>query len=392
MRKRILALFLAVSTFMLQAAGTGQVVQAAEISSEAVQPEEAQPDEIQPEEDKNADTEATEEAENASEGESEDKEPGSQDQAEMQDQMENESGSDQTDAAMEDDRENSDVEKGTKGKAASSSSLQRTAVDKYMMLTVGQTLEQVTGDMTEYAFQPEASGWYHLKAVSENGQDLSLNLDRVIYYTEDESGNRVEHIADKWRYMGQRTECDQVMWLNKDEIYIFNYGASDNYATDEYSFSLSMKEAKIDRLEVAENPTETSYSSLNYEGMKVKMIYENGDSTISNVSPYGKLDAFDWHNVAHQDGESVYNNLSLISVDGSEIPDWSTVSDGAHTAKVCFKLTDSLSYEFDVPFTQGKNNIESLEVLDPMTEYTQYFGENLGKYKEDFKIKIRVYN
>ncbi len=389
MRKRILALFLAVSTFMLQAAGTGQVVQAAEISSEAVQPEEAQPDEIQPEEDKNADTEATEEAENASEGESEDKEPGSQDQAEMQDQMENESGSDQTDAAMEDDRENSDVEKGTKGKAASSSSLQRTAVDKYMMLTVGQTLEQVTGDMTEYAFQPEASGWYHLKAVSENGQDLSLNLDRVIYYTEDESGNRVEHIADKWRYMGQRTECDQVMWLNKDEIYIFNYGASDNYATDEYSFSLSMKEAKIDRLEVAENPTETSYSSLNYEGMKVKMIYENGDSTISNVSPYGKLDAFDWHNVAHQDGESVYNNLSLISVDGSEIPDWSTVSDGAHTAKVCFKLTDSLSYEFDVPFTQGKNNIESLEVLDPMTEYTQYFGENLGKYKEDFKIKIK---
>ena len=157
MRKRILALFLAVSTFMLQAAGTGQIVQAAEISADAVQQEEAQPDEIQPEEDKNADAEATEEVENASEKESEDKEPGPQDQAEMQDQMEKESGSDQTDAAMEDDRENSDVEKGTKGKAASSSSLQRTAVDKYMMLTVGQTLEQVTGDMTENAFQPEAS-------------------------------------------------------------------------------------------------------------------------------------------------------------------------------------------------------------------------------------------
>lgn len=265
---------------------------------------------------------------------------------------------------------------------------QRTAVDDYTMLTVGQTLNQTTGENTEYAFQPEASGWYHLKAESNSGQKLNLQLSKVIYYTQDDAGNQVEHVEQRGYYEQSETVKDRIMWLNGEEIYVFTCGAENYYPTDEYDFSIAMKTADISKMEAAENPADAWYDNADYEGMQVKIIYDNGDYTLSDVDEYQNLTVFSWGSVAHESTTGYISaRLSLVSIDGSETIDFGSMENGRHKAVVQANVTSLGNYDFEINFELEKNNIANLEIVEAKQEFTEKFGE----YATDFKLKI-TYN
>lgn len=266
---------------------------------------------------------------------------------------------------------------------------QRTAVDQYTMLTAGQTLKQTTGKSVAYAFKPEKSGWYHLKAESVSGQKLNLRLEKVIYFTQDDAGNEVEHVDQRYYYEEPDTVKDRIMWLNGEEIYVFACGAENYYSTDEYDFSISMDTADISKMEVHKNPTDHWYDKENYEGMQVKITYDTGDYTLSDVDDNQHLEAFEWGSAEHNNtiDDYEYGRLTLVSIDGSEAKDFTSMENGSHKAVVRAHVTSSEYYDFEIGFILKKNNIASLEVVDAKREYTEKFGESAT----DFKLKV-TYN
>lgn len=266
----------------------------------------------------------------------------------------------------------------------------RTVVEEYTTMTVGQELHQTTGQDVAYLFAPEESGYYRLLCESIGGQEARLQNVKTIYYTEDETGERTQHEISYGR-SAAGGKIERLMWLNGEEQYVFSCRANTYYVSDQYDFKIQMDKVEIESFETAQNPTKESYDFLNCEGMQVRVNYSDGSSTVSetNSSTYGygcQIKALEWQSVAHN-GKYLSGYAQLVEIDGAAWNgDFSSLANGQHTAvlrTVEYGQTDPAAekYDFEMEFTVKKGNVESLEVQNPRTEYTEGFCEQLGEFQ-----------
>lgn len=261
-------------------------------------------------------------------------------------------------------------------------SVSRSVVEEYITLTVGQELHQEDGERQEYVFSPEENGYYRLSCNSVRGERFYLRADKTIYYTEDKEGNLTEQ--EKQGYTSVwGTNLERVMWLNQEERYIFSCCAQDYDEIQKCDFVLKIDQVELVGLEVAKNPTEYSYNSVNYQGMQVKINYKDGSSTISEVrdngSSYCYISALDWLGLAYDRQIYLNNYASIISIDNVQDGDCSNLANGTHQAVL--QVYGTKSYLFQIEFMINRENIASITVLEPRTEYTQDFNEGLGGFQ-----------
>ena len=260
----------------------------------------------------------------------------------------------------------------------------RSVVEEYTTLTVGQELHQEDGERQEYVFSPEESGYYRLSCNSTRGERFYFSADKTIYYTKDQQGNLTEGQTGYYEEI-LGTEVERLMWLNQEERYIFSCRAQDYDEIQKCDFVLKIDQVEIAGLEAAQNPTESSYNSLNYQGMQGQIHCQDGSSTVSEVRDSGNsycyIAALDWSGLAYDRQVILDNYTSVVSIDGTESwnGDCSNLANGTHQAVLQVYGTEN--YQFEIEFAINRGNVASITVEDPQTEYTQDFKQWLGSFQ-----------
>lgn len=180
----------------------------------------------------------------------------------------------------------------------------------------------------------------------------------------------------------ESTDTARIMWLDKAEKYVFSCGADSYYSTDEYDFSLKIALVDIASIQTSKHPERDSYDSLDYSGMQVTITYTDGSSVSSNVRSSGSIEAFEWYNTAHSEQSYIAPWISVISIDGTENTTITELTNGPHTAMLHIEKyeydNNAPGYDFEVNFTVKRGNIETIQVQNPQTDYTEDFGESLA--------------
>ncbi len=284
----------------------------------------------------------------------------------------------------------------------------------------GVEVRRSEGDQMLYSFSPKKDGWYRIKGESLNGQKMYVDPEKTVYYTKDSSGKSVENVSSiSAGIFGVGTKVERMVYLRADEQYYFYCGQEGSNPTATLEYKVQVKQVDVDHIEVIQAPTERSCSYIDYTGLKVKVWYTDGSSSISDVSTkntysgesYFYIDLFDWSGlfIEQQKGVHTLNfKVQTASVDGKAWSangadgEFAALKDGTHTVNCILgeyilnnngynpddgTLKKAKEYAFSFPITVAKNSIASIEVLDAKTEYTQGYNE----YLSDIQLKI-TYN
>lgn len=276
-------------------------------------------------------------------------------------------------------------------------------IEEYTPLEAGKEVHQTDGQKTSYIFAPAKSGYYRLTGRSVNGQNFVLGTEATFYYTQDENN---ESVLNKWSNYGSTLfnseDKNQVMWLNKEEQYVFycdSWAGSDSLEV--YDFELCIDAVgDITGFEVETNPQNPSYDFLDYTGMRVKIQHADGSATLSSVT--GADGGRGWcvmESLVMSPGYSVGkfrdSAILLTQVDGDV--NWKdnfrNLANGEHTAQLCIweDLESAKSYEFPITFEKGENKYQKMEIVPSRTVYyAGRDGENLGDSitSNDFQIRF----
>lgn len=265
----------------------------------------------------------------------------------------------------------------------------REVVEEYTLLTEGQKVRQTDGNIQRYLFEPEENGYYRLAFESVSGQDFYCQAEKTIFYIEDKDGNLVQKENNRWESLHVNHKSERLMWLNKDEDYIFYCQAANYYEMEEYELTLQMDKADIASVEIEQAPTEESCDRLSYEGMQIRIHYadETKASTVCNVSRDGEIlsDFLNWQGIAWERERYINPYIELMTVDSEE--NWSqekfsSLEAGNHMATVriyeyvYIDNSEMWYYDFPMEFTIQRDNIAKIEVQNPAkTNFSQDFNE-----------------
>ena len=284
----------------------------------------------------------------------------------------------------------------------------------------GVEVRQPEGDHMLYSFNPKRDGWYRIKGESLNGQKMYVDPEKTVYYTKDSNGKSVENVSSISAGLFEvGTKVERMVYLRADEQYYFYCGQEGSNPTATLDYKVQVKQVDVDHIEVIQAPTERSCGYIDFTGLKVKVWYTDGSSSISDISAknnysgesYFYMDIFDWSRlfVEQQKGARTLDfKVQTASVDGKAWSanggdgEFSALKDGTHTVNCILgeyilnnnnsnpddgTLKKAKEYAFSFPITVAKNNIASIEVLDAKTEFTQGYNE----YLSDIQLKI-TYN
>ncbi len=284
----------------------------------------------------------------------------------------------------------------------------------------GVEVRQPEGDHMLYSFNPKRDGWYRIKGESLNGQKMYVDPEKTVYYTKDSNGKSVENVSSISAGLFEvGTKVERMVYLRADEQYYFYCGQEGSNPTATLDYKVQVKQVDVDHIEVIQAPTERSCGYIDFTGLKVKVWYTDGSSSISDISAknnysgesYFYMDIFDWSRlfVEQQKGAHTLDfKVQTASVDGKAWSanggdgEFSALKDGTHTVNCILgeyilnnnnsnpddgTLKKAKEYAFSFPITVAKNNIASIEVLDAKTEFTQGYNE----YLSDIQLKI-TYN
>ena len=284
----------------------------------------------------------------------------------------------------------------------------------------GVEVRQPEGDHMLYSFNPKRNGWYRIKGESLNGQKMYVDPEKTVYYTKDSNGKSVENVSSISAGLFEvGTKVERMVYLRADEQYYFYCGQEGSNPTATLDYKVQVKQVDVDHIEVIQAPTERSCGYIDFTGLKVKVWYTDGSSSISDISAknnysgesYFYMDIFDWSRlfVEQQKGARTLDfKVQTASVDGKAWSanggdgEFSALKDGTHTVNCILgeyilnnnnsnpddgTLKKAKEYAFSFPITVAKNNIASIEVLDAKTEFTQGYNE----YLSDIQLKI-TYN
>ncbi|MCI8785135.1 MAG: leucine-rich repeat protein [Eubacterium sp.] len=258
--------------------------------------------------------------------------------------------------------------------------------DDYTFLTVGDPLSR-TGITSEeiFAFQPDVSGWYHVKADS----NVQIGMEAACVYFE--GGEEKITGFYSW-YFSYGEIKDHVFYGRAGDTYLFRIWSADGKAAD---CTVSVDEGEISRVEVVNGP-ETVYNSLNFRGMKLKLIYSDGTFTITDVNTYGEIEAFQysWLNGDHYFGSS-------LTVEGYDIVQTPITSqspadleDGTHTAYAYIRKYEngtSTKIEFTFDFIVERDAVGSLEVLSTKkTTYEDGFEDSFNSLDSELENEVII--
>lgn len=284
----------------------------------------------------------------------------------------------------------------------------------------GVEVRQPEGDHMLYSFNPKRDGWYRIKGESLNGQKMYVDPEKTVYYTKNSNGKSVENVSSISAGLFEvGTKVERMVYLRADEQYYFYCGQEGSNPTATLDYKVQVKQVDVDHIEVIQAPTERSCGYIDFTGLKVKVWYTDGSSSISDISAknnysgesYFYMDIFDWSRlfVEQQKGARTLDfKVQTASVDGKAWSanggdgEFSALKDGTHTVNCILgeyilnnnnsnpddgTLKKAKEYAFSFPITVAKNNIASIEVLDAKTEFTQGYNE----YLSDIQLKI-TYN
>ncbi len=280
------------------------------------------------------------------------------------------------------------------GNAEDSASLPYAAAstETFRVLTAGQELHQTKASQEFYRFQPEESGWYRLQMQSKTDCKFSAGVQQTIYY--ENSVEKKQDYSKSSRYkLYQNSQLEQLMWLNRDEVYEFYCIVTSYEDPDNLDVALTMKRTEISGMETAAQPTGVSNNAWIGTGMQVRIRYGDGESIVSDVdcsytsysensgSSTNTLRALNWCDIAHKKEASISRDIQVLSLDGNkESLDIYRLAEGEHTAGLGVYYTalgESSYYEFQAKFQVAHNPVKSISVTEKRDSYTRKFGQSL---------------
>ncbi len=248
----------------------------------------------------------------------------------------------------------------------------REVIQTYVPLKEGEDQDQTDGAKISYRFKPSTSGYYHLSCSSKNGRKFNLYTEGTFYKNTD-SGTE-EYWNGGWS-SDPSEKTERVMWLNSEEQYIFSCQAASYNATTTYDFTLNIRPVNITGIEVEADPQNASFDFLDYTGMQVRILFEDGTSVLSDArnGNYCWVEALEW-SPAHESSEGMNSEVSLVRIDDT---DWDQtqkfqeLGSGEHTAVLRISKwgTPGDGYDFQINFTKKDNLYESMEITPKRTIY-----------------------
>ncbi|MEY8516401.1 leucine-rich repeat protein [Lachnospiraceae bacterium 29-84] len=294
------------------------------------------------------------------------------------------------------DEEESSVQEGVAleepEEAIDSRSLEAVSTETFRVLTEGQELHHTKAAQEFYRFQPEESGWYRFMAESKTDCKFSVGVKQTIYY--EDSVEKKQDYSDIARYkIYKSSKAEQLMWLDKEEIYEFYCSVSSYEDPDHLDVALLMKRTDISGMETAASPSAPSNNAFIGTGMQVDIHYQNGESVRSDVDcsyvSYGEssgsstntLRVLSWSDIAHRKESFLSRQIRLLSVDGDEgKTDIYRLSEGEHTAKLGVQYSisgTSADFELQAKFQVMHNPVKEITVIQARESYTDRFGQSL---------------
>lgn len=257
--------------------------------------------------------------------------------------------------------------------------------DDYTFLTVGDPLSRTGVTTTEtFAFQPDVSGWYHVKADSDT--NMGINAAHVYIVDGEEKINGFQ----SWCFSNSKVK-DNIFYGQAGDTYLFQIWPANGTA----DYTVSVDEANVSRVEAAGSP-ETVYDSLNFGGMQLKLIYADGTSTTTEIDPYGMIEAF--YNPLN--GENYFESrIEVESYDNSQSPQSpqpsiDSLEDGAHTAHAYilkYENGNTAKLEFTFDFVVEREAVDFLEVLSKeKTTYEAGFSDSFNSTDGELENEVVV--
>lgn len=173
------------------------------------------------------------------------------------------------------------LENGSADKQRASDATGSPIEESFIAMTEGQTLSQTVKEKQYYLFAPEESGWYHLRMeCPKKGDFFTAGVYQTIYY-EGKEQKKKTYREDLYQI---RSSCSEyLMWLDKDEKYVFHCSMTGYTDSSDMKAELTMKKAGDWRLETAEPPSVPSDFGFVGTGMKVAFHYGDGTSYTEDV-------------------------------------------------------------------------------------------------------------
>ena len=275
--------------------------------------------------------------------------------------------------------------------------------EQYTFLTDGQTLYHTDYFDTEYMFVPKKSGYYYLYAESKTDCSFTLKANKTIYY-EEVDGENEEKTKTNYDYINETTAAGRVIWLNKDEKYIFKCSPWTYEDRNDIKIGITMKYVgNLQKIETVQTPVKTSYNCLNLSGMKVKLTFAQGIEITEDVKCYVSesnevvyincsLPIFQWNSIAQDNSEYIGQWINVNTIDNNSETEFKDLEDGTHKAEMYIvsqkkqdgSFTEDQRWSFSTDFKVKKSNVESIDVVKVQSSYK----EGYCQYLKNAKIRV----